>query len=238
MVSFPFLAALSCLISGALFWSGCRVADEKLPEETLNVAAGPIRLPPPDHDSNVSLEKALYTRVSRRNFSNLPLALDTAGQILWAAQGVNIDGVTGATRTAPSAGATHPMDIYLVAGNVESLSPGLYRYEHEAHSLRPVLEGDIREDVARAALEQQFIAQAPAIIILAVEYGRTTQRYGERGIRYAHMEAGHITQNVYLQAETLGLATVAIGAFIDEQLKSLMGIDSEPLMIMPVGHVE
>jgi SagB-type dehydrogenase family enzyme len=220
------------------FLAGCRTPAQGLPEKTHAFSSGEVILPPPAKDSDVSVEKALNTRVSRRNFSNEPLSLAEVGQVLWAAQGVNIDGVTGASRTAPSAGATHPMDIYLVAGNVADLAQGLYRYERIKHSLLPVAEGDIREKLAKVALGQQFIAQAPASVIIAAEYRRTTQRYGERGIRYVHMEAGHITQNVYLQAEALGLGAVAVGAFSDEDLKSLLRIDSAPLMVIPIGNVK
>jgi SagB-type dehydrogenase family enzyme len=237
-MKFISLAVLMFLmVSMLIFFPGCWAQAERPHGKTLNTAAGEIILPPPALTGDVSLEKALYTRVSRRNFTNEPLSLAKVGQVLWAAQGVGIDGVTGASRTAPSAGATHPMDIYLVAGNVAGLQPGLYRYEHTAHRLLPVAEGDIRGSMANVALGQRFVAQAPASVILAAEYRRTTQRYGERGIRYVHMEVGHITQNIYLQAEALKLGAVAVGAFRDEELKSLLKIDTDPLMIIPIGNV-
>jgi len=233
-----FLAVVTFLMGGMLFFPGCRTPAEGLPGKAQRTVPGEVILQPPALDGDVSVERALYTRVSRRNFSQESLALAAAGQILWAAQGVSIDGVTGATRTAPSAGATHPMDIYLVAGNVAGLTEGLYRYDHSRHRLVLIAKGDIREKLALIALGQQFIALAPASVILAAEYGRTTQRYGERGIRYVHMEVGHITQNIYLQAEAMGLGAVAVGAFRDDQLKSLLGIDTAPLMIIPFGNVE
>ncbi len=165
------------------------------------------------------------------------MELEQAAQLLWAAQGTGVDGVTGASRTAPSAGATHPMEIYLIAGRVNGLEPGVYRYRYDEHSLEKTASGDLREGLAAAALSQQFIASAPASIVLAADYDRTTSRYGDRGIRYVHMEVGHITQNISLQCESLDLGGVAVGAFDDEKVKELLMLEEEPLMIFPIGDV-
>ena len=178
---------------------------------------------------------ALYQRVSRRDFSTVPLHLRQVGNLLWAAGGLGIDGITGPTRTLPSAGATYPLDIYLVAGRVEGLEPGIYLYDYLSHSLVSVADGDRREDLAGAALDQNFIADAPVTVALAARFERTTDRYGERGKRYVHMDAGYASQNIYLMAAEMGLITVAIGAFNDGEVAEILSTASEPLLIMPVG---
>jgi len=126
--------------------------------------------------------------------------------------------------------------VYLVAGDVENIEPGIYRYLYYDHSLVQVAAGDRREQLAAAALCQGFIAEAPTSIVLAAEYERTTARYRERGIRYVHMEAGHVAQNICLQATALGLGSVIVGAFEDENVKELLEIEEEPLMIVPFGY--
>ncbi|MEN3202715.1 MAG: SagB/ThcOx family dehydrogenase [Atribacterota bacterium] len=195
-----------------------------------------IPLPPPRLQSEVSVEEALFKRRSCRSFTPSPLSLQEAGQLLWAAQGVT-DRASG-FRTAPSAGALYPLELYLVAGQVEGLSPGVYRYLPEEHALYEVLSGDRREELFRVALFQQWIREAPVVLVLTAIYERTTRKYGERGIRYVHMEAGHAAQNVYLQAEALGLGAVVVGAFEDSGVQRILELpaNERPLYLMPVGR--
>jgi len=120
-------------------------------------------------------------------------------------------------------------------GNVTGLSAGVYKYEPDDHSIEMIKNKDVRKDLADAAVGQSFIYKAPIDIVLAAVYRRTTGRYGERGVRYVHIEIGHVGENVHLQCETMGLGTVMVGAFDDEQVKKVLGIDAEPLYIMPVG---
>jgi len=211
------------------------VDDEPVVNEADNNAVNElVELPDPIIDDQ-TVSGALYERVSRRDYTGDSLDLAAAGELLWAAGGVNVDGVTGATRTAPSAGGTYALDHYLVAGNVEDLEAGIYRYNHEQHTLEKVTSGDKRSELASAALDQQFIADAPLNVVMAAYYERTTATYGERGERYVHMETGYASQNVHLIAEELNLGTVAIGAFEDELVAEILETDGEPLMIMPVG---
>ena len=141
----------------------------------------------------------------------------------------------------PSAGATYPLEIFVVCGqnSIEAIDEGVYHYNIDSHSLTPHHKGDTRLELARAALEQAYIYQAPVDIVICAEYERTLARYGGRGERYVHMEVGHAGQNIYLQATALGLATVAIGAFYDEQVREILRLDKryKPLYIMPVGLV-
>lgn len=191
-----------------------------------------IKLPKPKEKGSTSIEETLHKRRSVRNYKTGPLSLEQVSQLLWAASGRNLY-----RRTAPSAGATYPLEIYLVAGQVEGLEPGIYHYSFSKHSLEMTKEQDVRNQLSRAALEQEMIEKAPVNLIIAADYGRTTHRYGQRGNRYVHMEVGHMGQNVSLQAIALSLGTVMIGAFEDEQAKEVLGIKEEPLYIIPVGKI-
>jgi len=199
---------------------------------------GTITLPQPRLAGEMSLEEAIKGRRSERSFKGNPLTLEQVSQLLWAAQGITEDG--GFKRAAPSAGATYPLDIYLVvgAGKVKGLRAGIYHYRVAEHSLEFRQGGDVRRTLAMACVGQMFIAKAPVIMVITAEYARTTRVYGERGIRYVHMEVGHVGQNVYLQAEALGMGTVVIGAFMDEAVASILGLPKEhkPLYVMPIGY--
>jgi len=197
-----------------------------------------FKLPAPVPAGPLSLEEALASRRSVRSYRDEPLQLPWVGQILWAAQGITLD--TRGYRTAPSAGATFPLEVYLVAGRVDGLEPGLYRYVPAGHLLAKVLDGDLRNELAGAALGQSQVAGAPAVFVIAADYGRTSPRYGDRAVRYVHMEAGHAGQNISLQALAYGLGTVMVGAFSDENVKSLLRLpaNEDPLYIIPVGKPE
>lgn len=211
-------------------------------------ASGEIKLPQPSYDSGTSIEKTLLNRRSVREYKDDPLTLKEVSQLLWAAQGLTDP---GGARIAPSAGALYPLEVYLVAGNVEGLKSGVYRYVPDGHKLVLIKEGDIRNELGRAAVEQASVGDGAIDIVISGVYERTTGKYNTqvhddltgadypRGVKYVHMEAGHASQNVYLQAESLGLGTVTIGAFDDAELKRLTGMSDEerPLYVMPVGRV-
>jgi SagB-type dehydrogenase family enzyme len=195
---------------------------------------GVMALPEPRLDGEVPVERALQSRRSLRKFAPEPLSLAAASQLLWAAQGITD---RQGLRTAPSAGALYPLEILLVAGNVSGVRPGVYRYDPRGHRLSRVLDGDTRERIAEAALEQEWIAEAPAILVIAAVYERTARKYKRRTERYVHIEAGHAAQNVYLQAAALGLGTTMVGAFRDEELARALGLESDmkPIGLLPVG---
>lgn len=194
--------------------------------------ADSLQLPPPRTDG--ALERALTGRHSLREFSSRALTLAQAGQLLWAGQG-RIAGDDH--RTAPSAGARYPLSLLLVAGNVEGLAPGVYRYESGAHRLARLHAGDVRAALAEAALDQAWVASAPAIIAVAASERRTTQQYGPRGVRYVHIEVGHAAQNILLQATALGLGGTPVGAFSDAAVAKRLQLspDEQPLYLLPVG---
>ena len=190
-------------------------------------------LPPPRPASAVSVEEALASRRSVRHFADAPLPLADAAQLVWAAQGITrAEGL----RTAPSAGALYPLEVYLVAGAVATVPAGVYRYLPAHHRLERTVAGDPRRELAAAAFHQSWIAEAPAIVVIAAVVRRTRLKYGERGERYVHIEAGHAAQNVCLQAVALGLGTTLVGAFADAEVKRVLGlVEEEPLLLVPVG---
>jgi SagB-type dehydrogenase family enzyme len=164
------------------------------------------------------------------------LAVKEVGQLLWAAQGTTS---ARGFRTAPSAGALYPLELFIVVGNVTTLPAGVYRYDPSTHSLKMTAKGDLREDLSQAALSQKSLAKAPLVLVISAVYERTTAKYRDRGMRYVLMEAGHASQNVYLQAVPLGIGTVVIGAFRDQQVQSLLNCQSNerPLYLMPLGKL-
>ena len=197
-----------------------------------------IYLPPPSQKGSVSLEEAITRRRSVRDFTPESISQSQLSQILWVAQGIS--DTRGEYRTVPSAGATYPLEIFAVCGRngVDGIDDGVYQYNIDSHSLTQHFKGDVRLELARAALDQEFVYEAPVDIVICAVYERTTGIYGSRGERYVHMEVGHAGQNIYLQATALGLATVAIGAFYDEQVREVLRLDEQykPLYIMPVGR--
>jgi SagB-type dehydrogenase family enzyme len=186
----------------------------------------------------MSLEEAIGERRSVRSFADDAVALEQVSQICWAAAGATIDGLSGPTRAAPSAGGLYPCEIYVVAGRVVGLEPGVYHYRWRDHALERIRSGDQRLQLASAALGQSFVARAPACIVITAIYGRTTGKYGERGaLRYVAMDAGHAAQNVALQAVALGLGTTTVGAFDDHEVARVLEVRGEvPLYIMPMGR--
>ena len=195
-------------------------------------------LPDPQTDGAISLEKTIKTRRTIRSFTSQQLTLDQFSQLLWAAYGTTED--RGYKRAAASAGALYPMDIYAVIGEngVKGINAGVYHYEPIGHSVSLVLHSDHSKEVARASLGQMWMARAPLNLVITAEYVRITGRYGDRGVRYAMIEAGHIGQNIFLQAEAVGLGAGIVGAYRDEDVIMALGIprSHEPLLIMPVGY--
>lgn len=194
-----------------------------------------VQLPEPALRGRTSLEQAIRKRRSVRDYTPEALTLAELSQLLWSAQGVT--GEEG-LRSAPSAGALYPLETHVAVGKVEELAAGVYRYHPEVHRLSEVRAGDVRKELARAALKQACIEQGAVVIVLAAVYERTTSEYGEEGESYVHMEVGHVGQNVHLQAVALGLGTVMVAAFDEERVQGLLDLPAEerPLYLMPVGR--
>ena len=191
----------------------------------------------PRSDSDTSVEEALLNRRSVRSYVDGALTLQEFSQLLWATQGVT---APQGMRTAPSAGGLYPLEVYVAVGDVEGLSPAIYRYLPDVHSIQRVLDGDMRGELAQASLGQRWIENAAVDIVIAAVYERTTAKYGERGLRYVHMEAGHAAQNLCLQATALRLGVVTVGGFDDERVGATLNLphNQKPLYVIPVGRIE
>jgi len=185
-----------------------------------------IKLPEPNFKGLI-FEEALRKRRSVRTYSKEALNLDEISQLLFSAQGITATYYSQRLRTAPSAGALYPFEIYLIVNWGEKIKPGIYHYLVEDHSLELLKEGDFRQRIKNAALGQEPGAEASVVFILTAVFERTTRKYGERGYRYISIEAGHIGQNILLQATSLGLGAVPIGAFFDEEVNRLLGLNGK-----------
>ena len=199
-----------------------------------------VRLPAPDY-RGIPLEETLQRRRSVRRYADTPLTLSALSQLLFAAQGKTGSTFGHALRTAPSAGALYPLEVYVVVNNVEGVEQGVYRYDGDDHILEPVKRGDFRKAISTAGLGQEFLGEANATFVLTAVFDRTRKNYGERGLRYIYMEAGHCSQNIALQAVSLGLGSVSVVAFYDKTVNELVDIDGEKesaVYLHAVGTIE
>ena len=189
-----------------------------------------IQLPSAKTSSNVSLESALVARRSVRSFSDKNLSYEQLSQLSWAGQGIT-DKEKG-YRTAPSAGAIFPMIIYF------AIEEGLFEYEPQSHVLRQIVENDVRRELSRSAIRQPYIAEAPCSIIIAGNVKKVSSRYGKKARTYTILEAGHIAQNILLQAAALELGAVPVGAFDSGDVRRICRTQAgyEPFYIIPVGY--
>ncbi len=197
-----------------------------------------IMLPKPDIAGKLSVEEAIERRRTVRSFGSKRIERSDFSQLLHAAQGITEEG--GFKRAAPSAGALYPLDVYAVLGGegVEGLDPGVYHYVPAGNRIEVVTRGDKRSQLAKAALRQMWVADPPISFVITAEYARIESKYGERGQRYAMIEAGHVGQNIFLQAEALGLKAGIVGAFQDSQVIKILGAPENyvPFLVMPVGY--
>src|SRR3990172_201813 len=229
------IRAITCVLAVGFLSGLAALAEQDMPVNA-DFSMNPIRLPPPDASGSVTLERALSMRRSVREYRSGPLTPTQVSQLLWAAQGITSP---EGFRTAPSAGALFPLEVYLVAGEVQGVPAGIYRYEPRTHTLSVVSRTDKRRSLADAALGQEYVRESPVVLVLVAVQDRTTGKYGKRGIRYVHIEAGHAAQNVLLEAVALGLGAVPVGAFDDSAVKQVLHTDDseEPLYLIAVGHI-
>lgn len=227
------------LVVFGLLISGCssQVKTDTLPPlptPTPSLTPPPVqgaspnfKLPEPRLKSEMSLEEALLKRRSVRQYSDSPLKVSEVSQILWAAQGIT-DAAKGG-RTAPSAVAIYPLEVYIIVRKVENLEPGIYLYQTQGHELVRVKDGEVKETIVsyKAAVD----------IVIAANYEKVPKRFGENSTKWVYLEGGHVAQNICLQATALNLGTVTIGGFREDQVKSVLGLtaDRGVLYVLPVG---
>jgi len=193
--------------------------------------SGEVRaLPRPETKGSIRLEESIAARRSVREFEDEPLTDRQLSQLLWATQGIT---GAGGLRSAPSAGALYPLEVYVAAES------GLYHYQPERHSIRVERTDDLRPAICRASLRQDAIREAPAVFVIAGVHARTAKQYGKASsLRYVDMEIGHAAQNLLLQAVALGLGGVPIGAFHEDRVRRLLVLPEveEPLYLVPIGR--
>lgn len=210
---------------------------QKDPDDALEV----IELPDPNtvHVKDINLRRAIEHRTSVRSYSDKPLTLNELSYLLWCTQGVKetIENVV-TFRTVPSAGARHALETYLLINNVQGLEPGLYRFLAIGHKLLQLdIETDMAKEITEACLGQDFVKKSAVTFIWTAVVSRMKWRYGERGYRYLHLDAGHVCQNLYLSAEAIDCGVCAIGAFLDEDMNELLDIDGEHEFVIYIATV-
>ena len=203
------------------------------PEETKSV-----KLPQPKLKGTMSLEEAIKKRRCVRSYKDKALTLEQLSQLLWSADGIT--GESNYQRAAPSAGGLHPLDFYVVAGSgsVKGLKEGVWHYEPKKHEISLIKAGDWRGELEKASLGQKQVGTAELVIVVTVEYERTTRKYGNRGNRYALMDAGFACENTFLQVQSLGLAACVVGAFHDDKVRNVLNLPEkhEPLILLTIGY--
>jgi len=225
---------MSIFIVGCLcFILACSPHDPN--KETVSMTT--IELPEPERSGEISIEESLQQRRSVREYASTPLSLMEIGQLAWSAQGITDPG--RGFRTAPSAGATFPMELYFMITGTDNATDGVYRYRPDDHALVLITDSDLRQDLQGVALGQESITAAPVVLVITGVLSRIEPRYRDRAMRYMYMEAGHVAQNVYLQSVPLDIGTVVIGAFSDDGVSDVMDLDDGeyPLYIMPIGKL-
>jgi len=187
-----------------------------------------IQLPKPNLKGFKNLEECIFKRESIRRFKEKAIEIEKISQILWAAQGKK-----GHKRTVPSAGATYPLEIFVILKD-----KGLFLYNFEKHLIKLVSDENPCKNIAMVSWNQNFMCEAYLNVIICADFSRTTQRYGERGVRYVFIEVGHCAQNIHLEAVALGLDSVPIGAFQDKGVKRELNLPTnlDPLYIIPIGY--
>lgn len=196
-----------------------------------------IVLKQPKYNSNVSVEVSILKRRSVRSFANESVSFEDFSQILWSAYGIT-DKVRN-FHSVPSAGAIYPLEVFVVVNNVRNIPVGIYKYFPEDHKILCIKDGDYRKDLFDFSYGQMPVKESAFVVIFCANYEKTMARYRQRGIKYVDIEVGHCGQNVYLQCVSLGLGTVAIGAFDENRVKSMLDLDSKiiPIYLMPVGKI-
>lgn len=245
-VSYIFVIFGLLFLAGVLFYAvfrgitpGKSAANNLFIEnqEEVFMEDGLIKLPQPTLEGGMSLTEALVLRRSDRSYADQSLTVSEVSQLLWSAQGVTNE---RGFRTAPSAGATFPLEMFIMVNNVSGLDKGVYHYNPFNNTLEMVLSEDVSSPLMRASLSQSMIVDAGVVLIFGAVFERTTERYGERGYRYVYNEIGHASQNVHLQAAALGMGTVVIGAYRDEEVEEVLQLGPEirVLYMMPVGKLD
>lgn len=194
-------------------------------QEPASFAPRSIPLPPPEISAGPGIWEVLRKRRSTRDYRQDPLNLKELANLLWATQGVTVKAPAPWFRTAPSAGALHPIDSYLIVNQTRGLAPGIYRLKVEDFTLELIKTGDFSARIAEAALDQDIARNAAVVFVWVAVIQRSRQKYRQRAYRYIYLDSGHLAQNLYLAATAMDLGCCAIAAFFDEEVNQIVGVD-------------
>lgn len=200
-----------------------------------------ILLPNQFQVSTISFNEVLKERKSIRSFSSQPLSKNDLSFLLWVSTGIQRTEHGYEFRTAPSAGALYPIETYIAANNVEEIEQGLYHYNIKSHLIEEIKLGNFGEKLARAALDQEMCADASVVFIWTAVFRRAKWKYSQRAYRYIYLDAGHIAQNLGLAVTSVGCGSCEVGAFFDDEINSLLGIDGteeSTVCLSVVGHLK
>ncbi len=199
-----------------------------------------IPLPALGEAHGLSLEDVIRRRRSIRTYTGTAMTQEALSRLLFHTGGITAEQWGTGLRAAPSAGALYPIETYVLAHRVEGLEMGVYHYAVQPHALTRLRAGDVRNEIVRAGILQNFLGEANVVLVLTSIFQRLRWRYRERAYRYAMLEAGHIGQNVYLAATALGMGACAVGAFNDDAVNALVGVDGveeAALYVLAVGEI-
>ena len=198
-----------------------------------------IQLSSQFQEESISFDEVLQKRKSIRTFSTKPLSKVDLGYLLWTSTGIQRIEQGYEFRTSPSAGALYPIETYIVANNVEDIEKGLYHYNIKNHLLEEIKLGSFGDNLAHASLDQEMCADASAVFIWTAVFGRSKWKYSQRAYRYIYLDTGHIAQNLALAAVSIACGSCECGAFFDDELNSIVGIDGtieSTICLSVVGH--
>lgn len=199
-----------------------------------------LALPRPDLSRGRATEETIVERRSARTYAADPMTVEELARVLFLTSGITGDAWGDARRTAPSSGALYPLELYPVVHNVAGVERGVYHYAYREHALELVRAGDFRQAVVDHGLGQEFLGQCGAVVFVSLILQRMRFRYQDRSYRYGLIEAGHLGQNLYLAATSAGLGACAIGAFMDDAINDMLGIDGTEeaaVYLLSVGRV-
>jgi SagB-type dehydrogenase family enzyme len=184
-----------------------------------------VELPEPRLDGGLPTVTAIATRRSTRDYVPTPMSSDELSRLLFLTSGIGADKYGNARRTAPSSGALYPIEVYAVVHRVDGIDPGVYHYAYREHALERVRAGDFRAKVVEQGIAQEFLGECGVVLFLTMIMQRMRPKYQDRSYRYGLLEAGHLGENAYLAATSMGLGACGVGAFMDDAINEMLGVD-------------
>jgi SagB-type dehydrogenase family enzyme len=234
---------------GDLYHQETKYQRDKMPRGWLDASTQPspykkvspslrrLSISPPFQNGGNPIWETIARRRSMRKFSIGPISLPELSQLLWATQGITARVWGYDFRAVPSAGALYPIDTYVLVNRVESMTAGIYHYDVQEAELVLLREGNYGREASEAALGQELVADAGGVFVWTATVERSKWKYRERAYRYIYMDVGHIGQNLYLAATALGLGCCTVGAFYDEEVDRLIGVDGKKEISVYMGAV-